>query len=56
MFCTTVTLFSVGEAATPDNWDDLPLKGVAEWRAAVPLLFQLLFCNTPCPAYQSPYR
>lgn len=45
MVCKTVTLFSVAEAATMENWDDLPLKGVAEWRQQVPVLFQLVFCD-----------
>jgi hypothetical protein len=36
-----VALYSVAEPATPENWAELELRGVAEWRITVPVLFLL---------------
>jgi hypothetical protein len=45
----TTTLFSVSARPTPTNWDDIDLKGIAEWRAELPILFKALFCSDSDP-------
>jgi hypothetical protein len=41
---------------TPDNWDDLPLRALAEWSDSLPTLFLLLIGAEPAPCAWPVFR